>query len=289
MKRFSVLMILLVLLLSGCSRQEKEEIRIAINPWIGYSPLYYASQMGWLKSENIELVATTSLQESVQLFQAGLIDAFGGTQYEASQVELSRLAHLMTLDRSNGGDVVLANRPLPDVIESEDINAYLEVDSVNSILLEEVIRLHRIARHKINLINRDQSRIEAMSPATDEIQLLVTYEPYATSLRNKGFHEIGSTRNVDILVMDSVYVCNKMFSNNRDQFYRLTEIVERAYAVLKDSPEQYFNTVNDFLEYGSYEEFMESLGLITWTFEMHKDDISEQISEHDLLPLVKGN
>ena len=287
MKRFLTLlfMSLSLVLIWGCSETKKEEVRIAINPWIGYSPLYYADAMGWLESEQIRLIASTSLHETVQYFEAKLIDGFASTQYEPTLLEKGKLAHIMPLDRSDGGDVILSNRPLQTLLKSEQIDAYFEIDSINRLVYNDFIKKYGIDRQRVNVVNKEQSIIKAMTPDKEGTQLVVTYEPYASMLRHSGFHEVGSTKDMEILVLDSLYVSKALYLNDPKRYHKLMELIRDAYEVLKRSPKEYYRVVNAYLEYSSYEEFSESLQGVEWLIETDRDVLEGMVRSHGLIPL----
>jgi NitT/TauT family transport system substrate-binding protein len=287
MKRLTTLLLTLVslVLIWGCSETRKDEIRIAVNPWIGYSPLYYADAMGWLESEQIRLIASTSLHETVHYFEAKLIDGFASTQYEPTLLEKENLLHIMPLDRSDGGDVILSNRPLEVLLESKKVDAYFEIDSINRLVYNDFVRKHAIERQRLNIINKEQSIIKTMMPAPEGAQLVVTYEPYASMLRKSGFYEVGSTKDMEILVLDSLYVSKEYYRKEPKRFKKLTELIRNAYDVLKCDLKEYYRVVNAYLEYSSYEEFDASLKGIEWLIETDRSVLEGMIRSHGIIPL----
>lgn len=276
---------LTLLLLAGCGQQHEHELRVAINPWIGYSPLYYAQEQGWLEEAGIKLIHSTSLNETIQYFNAGLVDAFVSTQYEASVIGKDKLVHLYAIDRSNGGDVVLSNKSLDEIIKSENITVYMEIDSVNQLVFDDFVNKHKLPITNFNIINKEQVLIKELKPDEAEATILITYEPYATHLRNQGFQQIGSTADTDILILDSLYTSHEAWSVHRQSVQALKKLILKSYQHLKNNPQQYHNNIQHYLEKVSYQEFAESLKTIEWLLEKPASYIGNLIGSRDILPI----
>jgi NitT/TauT family transport system substrate-binding protein len=93
----------LSLFISSCFKKD-ETLRISATTWVGYAPLYYAKEKGWLSPLNIKLLHVSSLSENLYLYDAGSSHAFVGTQYEYDILvhKHSSLVPIMLFDRSNG-------------------------------------------------------------------------------------------------------------------------------------------------------------------------------------------
>lgn len=284
---FLGIFILSALLYTGCHHSDQQELRIAVNPWVGYTPLYYADEMGWLEKAHIRLIHSTSLNETVQFYQASLIDGFASTQYEVSVLNPRNLVHLMTINRSNGGDVVLGNQSLEALVAHKDpINVYLEIDSVNKILFDKFVEKNRLQHLDFKLVNTPQSMIKEHELNDHEKAILITYEPYATVLRNRGFHQLGSTADASLLVLDSLYVNKDAVQRAPTIAKSLKENILRAYKALLNDPANYHAKINHYLENSSYEDFIQSLDTIEWLIDKPKSEIDKISAGHDIIPIT---
>jgi len=284
-KIISFLIVLSIVLVNmGCTEKKHRELRLAISPWIGYSPLYFAEEQGWLKEAGITLIHSTSLHETIHYFQASLVDAFVSTQYEA-EILNSKVMHLMPLDRSNGGDVLLSNRSLGTIKKSNNITTYLEIESINRLILDDFINKYKLPFTNFKLINKDQALVKQLLPRADEDMLIVTYEPYATMLRNKGFNQIASTRDSDLFVLDSIYLHERVWKEQKDKAKHLKSLIKKAYVKLKENPEAYYKAVKSYLEEPTYEEFIQSLATIKWYIDRPHGEFEKLFKTHQILEL----
>jgi len=160
MKRFIKNMFLILIAVFFISCSEKKELKIAANSWIGYTPLFYADAKGWLKNENIKLINTVSLAESVDLYRNNFIDAFAATQYEYSLLNRNDVYAIMLFDKSNGADMIMINFPFNKTDQYKNkIDAFMEVNSVNYLLFEYFIKSNNLSKNIFNIHNLDQGQI----------------------------------------------------------------------------------------------------------------------------------
>ena len=268
----------------SCSEQPSE-LRISINPWIGYTPFYYAQEKDWLDEVHIKLIHSTSLSETIEYYNSHLIDGFVSTQYEAQVIGPEKLIHLMALNRSNGGDVILSHHPMEAILNSDKITVYLEIDSVNKLVLEDFMNQFNITAEKFFLINKEQVLMKDIPVSDEEMFIIVTYEPYATTLRNNGYKEVISSANSSLLILDSLYVEKTHFETHQEQLTQLNKVLIDSYAALKRDPEEYYNTVKHYLAEVTYEEFTQALTGIEWLVDADKDKIKRMIGNRNILDI----
>lgn len=279
--------ILLLFLLNSCSNWHDERIKISVTTWVGYAPLFYAEEMGWLKKINVKIERVVSLAENVYLYDANKVNAFVGTQYEYHYIAKKdkTLFPVMMFDRSDGGDIVLSNMNLEALsATNDDIEVYLEVDSINSEIFQDFINKYNLRTKRFNLINRDQSkiaRLDALNLSAPTI--VVTYNPYDSRLKRHGFTEVASTKTaLDIFVVDALFTKRDFYEQHDEQFKALKMYVDDAIVVAKTNPKAFYEKVKPYLLNPTYEEFLESLHGIVWLNGELSETIVERLKEADI-------
>lgn len=268
-KYTSGLFITLLIFLSACSAPPQEPLKVSATTWIGYTPLFYAKEKGWLDTINVKLINVVSLGENMYLYKSGNSDAYSGTQYEHSVLKstMPSLVPVILFDRSNGGDIIMSNHTIEALQNSTDkIDAYLEMDSINYTLLEDFIHTYQIDEKRINFIDRDQVDISTLKNTKPEKQILiVTYVPYDNTLRKNGFKEILSTKNgLDLLVIDALYTTKENLHKHKEQYIELKRFIDDAVIAISKDPKEFYTTVKPYMEGMSYDEFLASLNDIIW-------------------------
>ncbi|MGM0541932.1 MAG: ABC transporter substrate-binding protein, partial [Pseudomonadota bacterium] len=256
--------------LASCSAPPEPPIKLITNSWIGYSPLFYAKEKGWLEPLNIELSTVVSLNESMMTYKIGHFKGLTGTQYEFEKLQKQNadLVPIIMFNRSNGGDMVMSNISITSLKETTDsVDVFLEINSINSVVFKDFIKAHKLENKTFNFINKDPLKTIAQikqAPITQPL-IIVTYNPYNVQLLEHGFNVIASTKNSEeILVVDALYVKKSCITEHKADFIKLKQVINQAILDLQANPRAYYEKVKPYLENGSYKEFSASLNQIEW-------------------------
>ncbi len=281
-----ILLLVLALLMISCSSPYDKPLKISATTWIGYTPLFYAKEKGWLEPLNIKVTNVVSLAENMALYQSGNFDAYVGTQYEYSVLSYkeSSLHAVMMFDRSYGGDVVMGNVSINDLKNTNTaIDVYLEMDSINITLLNDFLKKYKLEAKKLNHINKDQAYIATLNESDmKNPTLIITYSPYDNYLTKNGFKELASTKeSLDLLVVDAMFTTDKVYDEHQKQFVELKKLVEKSLSALEANPKEYYETVKAYLPETSYEEFQHSLEDIVWINKTISPQLQERLNQAD--------
>jgi len=267
MKKIIFTIFLSLLVLSSCSKKEDKELKISTNPWIGYAPLFYAKEMGYLNKLNISLIHNISLSESTKLYSMGKVDMIAATQHEYfSLLKIGEdIVPISLLDRSDGGDIVLSNRSLNELKSADKIFAYLEIDSINIDIIKDFIKHHKLDMNKIEFINADQVQIADLQINKNKNMLLVTYVPYNYTLEKSGFIQLASTKNLNsIVVVDGILINKKVLQDNKEKLLKFKQIIDKSITEITKNKQASYKLVKKYLDNMPYNEYIESFELIKW-------------------------
>jgi len=258
----------LLMVMTGCSPSGREEpIRISANQWIGYTPLFYANEKGWLEQGGFSLKFVSSLSESLDLFNTRSVDAMASTQYEYFEAKRKNpgVRPVILFDRSAGGDMILANKPLETVLGSRNIDVYLEQGSINIVLLKDFCREYRLGMERMRLHETNPYDLKELANDSNRTMLVVTYAPYHKDLLAKGFHVVDSTETMEtLLVIDALVVHKRLLRRCRDRFEALKRYIDAAVEVSRRDPKHYFETVRPYLGDTDFKSFRTDLASIRW-------------------------
>lgn len=218
---------------------------------------------------NIRLKWTNSLSESIVLCKSHLCDGLFATQFELlSHEELKKTYKpRFFVDVSYGADKILSNVFLQVLQKIDTIDVYLEVSSVNQALLEAFLREANISA-QLRIIDGVQDSF--LKEKFKHPSIVVTYEPYATLLKKKGFTEVASSKTLKtIKVID-------LFFSNLDKSY--VEFIfhqfQRAVHILQKNPKEFYNVVKPYTDGIDYQDFIASLQEIKWVLRPSKNLIN---------------
>lgn len=268
LKKF-LFFVMVLLLFVSCSSEYDKKLKVSATTWIGYAPLFYAKEKGWLQELNIKLLNVSSLSENMYLYKAGKSDAYVGTQYEYGILskEYPSLKPIMMFDRSYGGDVIMSNSSIKELQnELGSIDAYLEMDSINYTLIKDFINKYELQNKDINYINKDQAQISLLdSNNMDKKIIIVTYVPYNKQLEKSGFKEIASTKDgLDLFVVDAMFTKKQVLNEHNKQFIELKKLVDKGIDILNSDPKGFYDVIKPYMLNMEYDEFKNSLKDIVW-------------------------
>ncbi len=280
-----LLVLIWSLLLGGCNTKTSERLRIAVNPWVGFTPLAYAQQKGWLDEKQIKLLWVVGLEESIKLYRQGLADGFAGTQYEYRAAGgPDTLRPLFFFDRSFGADVFLSNMTLEQLRQSERIDVYLEVTGLNNDLLQAFASQYGLRNETFLRHASDPESMSALRPGNTPT-LLIAYEPYATAIAAHGFNTVASTRTLTgAMVVDALWINAQQADANAQALRVLKGVVDRAVNDLRDNPREFYETVRGYLKDQSFEAFEQSLGGIQWLNRELPPEVSQFLKARGIAP-----
>jgi len=263
-----IISLFITITLISCSSYDNK-LKISTTNWIGYTPLIYAKEKGWLKELNIELVMASSLAENMNLYASGNSDAYLGTQHEYNILakKYDSLKPIMIFDRSNGGDLIMSNTSIKELQNTQkDIDAYLEIDSINYDLLKDFIKSYNLENKTINYINEEQVQIEFLdSKDMKNPTIIVTYVPFNLTLEKNGFSKIISTKeSLDIFIVDAMFTKMDILYKHKKQFMELKKVVDKSIENLKQNPKEFYKKVKPYMNNITFNEFQSMQEDIWW-------------------------
>ncbi len=240
LSRFAVFSLLCLLL--NCSAPE-EKIKMAINPWPGYGYFYLAEEIGLFEEEKLplELVRFDSLADGQRAYIHGRVDALASTIVEtvqASQWSGRPLSVLLVTDYSNGGDVIVAQKALPDVRALKGQRVGCEAGSLGIYVLKRALEKNRLTLEDVTVVNVEPGEAEAAFQS-GQIDAYVSYPPYSVELMQQDhIEQIFSTAEIPFEVIDIVSVESAVLRKYPDFRRRLHSVWQRALDYEQKHPEE---------------------------------------------------
>lgn len=284
MIRVILISLISIIFLTSCVNDKKDKLRVVTSNWIGYTPLFYAREKGLLDKLNIQLLSVVSLSESLHTYKSKHADIFLGTQYEYQEIfkKDSQVVPIMLLNKSDGGDVVMSNLTLEEIKkEDKQIDVFLELSSVNSLVFDDFITKHNIKNKNFNYINKDQSFI-AQQKEFKKPTIVISYNPYNITLEKNGLKTLETTKdNIEILIVDAMFTTNDILIKYKDELKELKKIIDIAIDDLEKDEKAYYDLIKDYLYDTSFEEFQQSLSNIKWINKNIDQNILDSLKEHN--------
>ncbi|MGJ0333378.1 hypothetical protein NG752_05085 [Aliarcobacter cryaerophilus] len=284
MIRVILISLISIIFLTSCVNDKKDKLRVVTSNWIGYTPLFYAREKGLLDKLNIQLLSVVSLSESLHTYKSKHADIFLGTQYEYEEAfkRDNQVVPIMLLNKSDGGDVVMSSLTLEEIKkEDKQIDVFLELSSVNSLVFDDFITKHNIKNKNFNYVNKDQSFIVQQKEFKNPT-IVISYNPYNITLEKNGLKTLETTKdNIEILIVDAMFTTNDILIKYKDELKELKKIIDIAIDDLEKDEKAYYDLIKDYLYDTSFEEFQQSLSNIKWINKNIDQNIIDSLKEHN--------
>jgi NitT/TauT family transport system substrate-binding protein len=261
------LFLIFTLLLFVSSQIFAKELTISTNSWIGYTPLFYANEKGYLKKLDIKLLTSNTLAQAASVYKEDKADMVTTTQHEYYAIQKSgySIIPVILFDRSYGADMVLSNKSIAELQKVEKIDVYLKTDSINAQVLEEFINYYHIDKNKLTLINTEPFQLENLKPKKNKNMLIVTFVPYNIALQKKGFIQLASTKETKVIVVvDSLCADRKIVLNDKKRLQKLKSLIDRSILEMQANKKASYQLVKNYLQGMDYEDYLNTLSKIEW-------------------------
>lgn len=230
-------------LLAGCTHKPEPAIRLAINPWPGYEFLFLAAQQGYFKEVglDVELIPFNSLSDAQRAYIGGRVDGFASTMIEAVQSQvLSRrpLQVVMVPDYSNGGDVVIARKPIASPADLKGKRIGAEVSSLGIYMLHRTLASAGLTLADIELANIEQIRgPQAFSDGL--IDAYVTYPPFSVKiLEDPATRVIFTSAQIPYDIIDTISISTDTLQSHPQLVPKLYRAWQMALDYARDNPQR---------------------------------------------------
>ena len=172
--------------LVGCAAPATP-LTIAWHPWPGYAPLQLAHSLGWWEGLPLQRLATGSASESLAQLRAGRAQAAALTLDEVLGAHAAGLALrvVAVFNLSEGADVVLARPERSTPPSWRGARLGHEAGAVGELMTATWLDAAGLQPEDVRMVHIPFDQHEA-AWLRDEVDVLVTFEPVATRLQQRG-------------------------------------------------------------------------------------------------------
>jgi NitT/TauT family transport system substrate-binding protein len=267
LKAFVILIISFVLggsvLFTGCSRSETKALVVGTNIWPGYEPGYLAESEGLYQSAPVSMRQFASATEVLRAFRNQLIDVAALTLDEVFQLAQydDDVAVILVCDISDGADVIMARPEIKTINDLSGKRIAAEGTALGAFVVARALEVHDVDPQTVSVksITVDESLVAYQN---NEIDAVVTFEPFRTKLLNAGAVEIFNSKEIPNEIVD-VLVARKSAINEHPALFRdFLGGWLAAVDLIHTAPEKAFPVIADRLDISTEEAELAYDGLL---------------------------
>lgn len=236
--RLSTLLLLLsVGLLSSCSKESHEPLRIASSPWPGYEPIYLARDIGYLPKNKASIFELPSSDITLESFRNRSADMATLTLDEALDLLAGgvKFRILFVMDGSNGADAVMASPQVKSLADLKGKRIAIENIPLGVYMLSRTLNAAKLKREDVHVIPSAESRQLEMYKQ-DKADAFITFDPFKTQLAALGAHAIFDSSQIPNEIFDLMLVHEDVFQARRQEVCDVAREWFHTLNYMKQSP-----------------------------------------------------
>jgi NitT/TauT family transport system substrate-binding protein len=230
---------LLALLLTGCSPETNEPLRVASSPWPGYEPLYLAREIGYLPSNQANIFELPSSDITLQSFINRSADMATLTLDETLDLLHSgvKLRVLLVMDTSHGADAVMVTPRIKQLSDLKGKRIVIENIPLGVYILSRLLDKAKLARADVQVIQSPESKHEELY-RNNKADAFITFEPHKTHLAALGAHDIFNSSDIPNEIFDLLVVHEDVYKQRRKEVCNIARQWFRTLDFMKHTPQQ---------------------------------------------------
>ncbi len=216
-------------LLTTCTIEPPELLKVGVNQWPGYEPLVLARDLGYLPQKQVKLVELPSNTESIALLRTGRLDAAALTLDEALNVISlgTELTIVLVFDFSNGADVLLANPALKNLVDIRHHRVGVETTGVGALLFHAALNQAKLEDDDVEVVYLPVDEQEE-AYMRGQVDAVVTFEPIKSRLEQHGAHVLFDSSEASDLIVDVLAVRRDQVEKQSENIFQLVQAYAKA-------------------------------------------------------------
>jgi len=260
----------LVLAVCGCTQQPNKltRVSIAFQDWVGYGPFYLGQEKGFFAQEGIDLFFVDEQLDSGRrdAFKAGMLDCEAGT-IDLLVSKLSQdtpIVAVLELDRSFGGDAVVANKKIKSLEDLIGKKVVFSRDDVGEMFISYLFYKKGLSLRDIKIISCSPEQVADVF-LKKEADAVVTWEPWVSkALAFPGAHILATTKDYPGVIIDTLNIRKDIVENNPKLVKGLIRGWFKAVKYFQDNPDEANQIIAKHYNI-SPEAYKKSVSFLKWT------------------------
>lgn len=219
-------------------------VKIALTTWIGYSPFYIAEGKDFYKKYDLKVTLQTfadpAMLPSALTSKAadGALMTYDQVIGAAAQGQVFKV--VLPVDYSNGGDAVLAAKPIAKITDLKGKKVAYGPLSPSDFLISYALKINGMSDKDITPVNMTPEAIPS-AMASGAVPAGVTYEPNVSQILaldgGKKFQVIYSSKEAPGLIADVLVFDEAHIQKNGKEIKGLIKAYLDGLAYMKSNPE----------------------------------------------------
>ena len=279
MKKYIIALgLIIVLLVAGCATQdaEKETIKLNVFTWAGYAPFILAEEKGFFTDEGVN-VESTWIED---VGERRVAMASGNIDFESATLDIVSLnivngvdeVVVLELDRSNGGDGIVATNDIKTVADLKGKTIATRAGDPGHFLL--LYLLHEAGLSEDDVIIQDMDAGAAGAAfVAGQVDAAATWEPWISqAVEREDGSVLITSADAPGLIVDVLAGRTEFVDNNPEETKAVLRAWFKALKFKDEHPEEAYQILADAMKL-SVAEYKDIESGLTWTY--YEDNVED--------------
>ncbi|MFE3838840.1 ABC transporter substrate-binding protein [Pseudogemmobacter sonorensis] len=222
---------------------QAEPLRIGLQPWLGYGPLWVAEEKGFFDAEGIEVQLINFNWD--QDVNAALVSGNVDVQAAATNTLINllnagaELKGFLILDAAFEADAVIAAEGIDSIADLAGKSVAFELGATSDLLINYALREAGMSISDINVVPMGASEA-GLAAIAGRVDAAVSYEPYisAALAAGEGYSVIYDASAAPGLISDLLLAETAFIEENRDTLVGVARAWDAAINFIRENPEE---------------------------------------------------
>lgn len=209
----------------GPSSDSKAPLRVTINSWIGWAPLYLAKEKGLNDGAKVEIIRVEDTGARKSTMISGEVDGYASSvdnfALDAAQGVPGKI--VLCFDESYGGDGIVAKKSIQTLEDLKGKKVGYQRGLPSHFLLLTVLKKANLSGDDVEHVDMDADKAGAAFVA-GHLDAAVTWEPWISKAASTADGKIlVTTKDFPGLIVDVLVFRNEIISERQDDVAKLVQ------------------------------------------------------------------
>lgn len=263
--------LIMLLLVAGCATPpaEKETIKLNVFTWAGYAPFILAEEKGFFTEEGVN-VETTWIED---VGERRVAMASGNIDFESATLDIVSLnivngvdeVVVLELDRSNGGDGIVATNDIKTVADLKGKTIATREGDPGHFLLLYLLHEAGLSENDVIIQDMDAGAAGAAFVA-GQVDAAATWEPWISqAIEREDGSVLITSADAPGLIVDVLAGRREFVDNNPEETKAVLRAWFKALKFKDENPEEAYQILANAMKL-SVEEYKDIESGLTWTY-----------------------
>lgn len=220
-----------------------ETIKIGLQPWLGYGPLWVAEQKGFFEANgvDVQLINFTWDQDVAAALASGNIQVISAaTNTVILNIDNGvDLKGFMVMDGSTTADAILAGNNIGSIPELKGKKVAYEVGSTSDLLINYALNSNGLTIADVEAVPIAAADA-GLALIAGRVDVAVTYEPYISAALAQGpeFKVLYTAGEKPGLISDVLAAETSFITDNQEELVGIIKAWDQAVTFLRENPEE---------------------------------------------------